>query len=70
MRPTGKAQTESFYFKYPYFEAPKGAERDNLKDGVRVAIVGAGSISMTAALALSREGIQSVLFDSKIAFND
>ena len=70
MRPAGKAQTESLYFEYPYFEAPKGAERGSLRDGVRVAIVGAGPIGMTAALALAREGIQSVLFDNKSTFND
>ena len=70
MRPAGKAQTESLYFEYPYFEAPKGAERVSIRDGVRVAIVGAGPIGMTAALALAREGIQSVLFDNKSTFND
>ena len=70
MRPAGKAQTESLYFKYPYFETPKGAERDNIRDDVRIAIVGAGPIGMTAALALAREGIQSVLFDNKSTFND
>ncbi len=70
MRPAGKAQTESLYFEYPYFEAPKGAERGSIRDGVRVAIVGAGPIGMTAALALAREGIQSVLFDNKSTFND
>ena len=70
MRPAGKAQNESLYFKYPYFETPKGAERDKIRDDVRIAIVGAGPIGMTTALALAREGIQSVLFDNKSTFND
>ena len=70
MRPAGRAQNESLYFKYPVFNAPKGKERKYLRSDAQVVIVGAGPIGMTAALALAREGIKSVLFDNKSTFND
>ncbi len=68
MRPTGRADTESLYFDYPHFEAP--TDRGGLEARAPVAIVGAGPIGMTAALALARQGVPSVLFDAKSTFND
>ncbi|MCB1337623.1 MAG: FAD-dependent monooxygenase [Maritimibacter sp.] len=68
MRPAGRAETDSLYFDYPQFEAP--ADRARLDAPVPVAIVGAGPVGMTAALALAREGVASVLFDAKATFND
>ncbi|MDF1727566.1 MAG: FAD-dependent monooxygenase, partial [Sulfitobacter sp.] len=67
MRPAGRAETESLYFDYPYFEPP--ADRSQ-KGPAPVAIVGAGPVGMTAALALARAGVASVLFDAKDSFND
>ena len=68
MRPAGRAETDSLYFTYPHFDPP--SERGNLSDRAPVAIVGAGPVGMTAALALAKEGVRSVLFDAKDTFND
>lgn len=68
MRPAGRSDTDSLYFDYPHFDPP--AERDALSDPVPVAIVGAGPVGMTAALALAHEGVRSVLLDAKDTFND
>ncbi|WP_278923985.1 FAD-dependent monooxygenase [Pseudophaeobacter profundi] len=68
MRPQGRAETQSLYFDYPQFKAPE--DRKHLEGRARVAIVGAGPVGMTAALALAREGIASVLLDAKSTFND
>jgi 3-(3-hydroxy-phenyl)propionate hydroxylase len=68
MRPAGRAETDSLYFNYPYFDAP--ADRSGLTDPAPVVIVGAGPIGMTAALGLAREGVPSVMFDAKSTFND
>ncbi|WP_299418043.1 FAD-dependent monooxygenase [uncultured Sulfitobacter sp.] len=67
MRPAGRSETDSLYFKYPYFDAP---DRDRANTDTPVAIVGAGPIGMTAALALAKQGIASVVFDNKATFND
>lgn len=69
MRPAGRRDTDSLYFNYPHFDAPAVADR-NARPGAPVAIVGAGPIGMTAALALAREGVPSVVFDRKATFND
>ncbi|MCA0848622.1 FAD-dependent monooxygenase [Salipiger thiooxidans] len=66
MRPAGRSETDSLYFTYPRFETP--ARRP--APGAPVAIVGAGPVGMTAALALAREGVRSLLFDAKDTFND
>ncbi|WP_269583458.1 FAD-dependent monooxygenase [Roseibium sp. Sym1] len=68
MRPAGRADTDSLYFTYPHFDPP--ADRSKLSAPVPVAIVGAGPVGLTAALALAREGVPSVLLDAKATFND
>lgn len=68
MRPAGRGDTESLYFTYPHFDPP--ADRSHLGTETPVAIVGAGPVGMTAALALARHGVRSVLFDAKSTFND
>ena len=68
MRPEGRGETESLYFRYPHFDPPEA--REGLSAAVPVAIVGAGPIGMTAALTLAKEGVRSVLFDAKSTFND
>lgn len=70
MRPNGRSENESLYFTYPHFDAPDPAERSKQNDVAPVSIVGAGPIGMTAALALAKEGIRSVVFDNKATFND
>ncbi len=70
MRPSGRGELDSLYFHYPQFEAPQGRERQHLGRRVPVAIVGAGPVGMTAALALARQGISSVVLDRKSTFND
>ncbi|MFT4725868.1 MAG: 3-(3-hydroxy-phenyl)propionate hydroxylase [Granulosicoccus sp.] len=70
MRPNGRSETDSLYFSYPYFDAPTGDKRPTLNHPTPVAIVGAGPIGMTAALALASEGIRSVILDKKSTFND
>lgn len=68
MRPAGRSDTNSLYFNYPQFEAP--SDRKHLSDPAPVAVVGAGPIGMTAALGLAREGVRSIVFDTKSTFND
>lgn len=70
MRPAGRSETESLYFKYPKFPAPNRAQWTASENAAPVAIVGAGPIGMTAALALANGGIRSVVFDNKDTFND
>src|SRR5882757_7634366 len=70
MRPAGKAPLDSLYFDYPLFPAGRAPELDGIAARHPVVIVGAGPIGMTAALALARYGIRSVLIDRKDTFND
>lgn len=70
MRPAGRSDTQSLYFQYPQFSAPEGKARANLGNATPVAIVGAGPVGMTAALALARSGVPSVLFEARETFND
>ncbi|MEM9604713.1 MAG: FAD-dependent monooxygenase [Pseudomonadota bacterium] len=69
MRPAGRGETDSLYFDYPHFDAPEHTARNTVTH-TPVAIVGAGPIGLTAALALARQGVRSVLFDNKATFND
>lgn len=68
MRPHGRGENDSLYFTYPTFAAPQ--QREGLDRAVRVAIVGAGPVGMTAALALAKHGVPSVLLEAKSTFND
>jgi 3-(3-hydroxy-phenyl)propionate hydroxylase len=70
MRPAGRAETDSLYFDYPFFNPPTGKVRLELTIPTPVAIVGAGPIGMVAALTLAKEGVRSVLLDNKSTFND
>jgi 3-(3-hydroxy-phenyl)propionate hydroxylase len=70
MRPAGKGPLDSLYFKYPLFPARAVPELDGTSVRHPVVIVGAGPIGMTAALALARYGVRSVLIDRKDTFND
>jgi 3-(3-hydroxy-phenyl)propionate hydroxylase len=70
MRPAGKGPLDSLYFDYPIFPVGDAPERDGRAATHPVVIVGAGPIGMTAALALARHGVKSVLLDRKDTFND
>jgi 3-(3-hydroxy-phenyl)propionate hydroxylase len=70
MRPAGKGPLDSLYFDYPLFPAGRAPELDGIAARHPVVIVGAGPIGMTAALALARYGVRSVLIDRKDTFND
>lgn len=68
MRPAGRAETDSLYFRYPHFDAPVRS-RGSLQEA-DVVIVGAGPVGMTAALTLAHQGVSCVLLDAKATFND
>src|SRR6185295_4817104 len=70
MRPAGKGPLDSLYFQYPIFPVGRAPERDGVQTRHPVVIAGAGPIGMTAALALARHGVRSVLLDRKETFND
>jgi 3-(3-hydroxy-phenyl)propionate hydroxylase len=68
MRPAGRGELDSLYFTYPHFDSPPPeAPRET---AAPVAIVGAGPVGMTAALALAAEGVPSLLIERKATFND
>lgn len=68
MRPAGRGEHDSLYFTYPHFAPPAAEARGS--GPVPVAIVGAGPVGLTAALALAAEGVASVLIERKPSFND
>jgi 3-(3-hydroxy-phenyl)propionate hydroxylase len=70
MRPAGRGAYDSLYFNYPFFQPRPAPEQEGKSPLHPVAIVGAGPIGMTAALALARYGVRSVLLDRKDTFND
>lgn len=70
MRPSGKGPLDSLYFQYPIFPVGHAPEREGVQTRHPVVIAGAGPIGMTAALALARHGVRSVLLDRKETFND
>jgi 3-(3-hydroxy-phenyl)propionate hydroxylase len=70
MRPAGRRELDSLYFQYPHFPLKPVPELQGEAMTHPVAIVGAGPIGMTAALALARYGVRSVIIDRKDTFND
>ena len=68
MRPKGRGELDSLYFNYPHFDPPQ--KREHLSKPVKVAIIGAGPVGMTAALTLAQFGVPVTLFDNKPTFND
>src|SRR5919201_167128 len=70
MRPAGKGPLDSLYFHYPIFPVGNAPEREGRCTHHPGVVAGAGPIGMTAALALARHGVRSVLLDRKETFND
>ncbi|MDZ7809574.1 MAG: FAD-dependent monooxygenase [Arhodomonas sp.] len=70
MRPAGRGEYESLYFDYPTYPFARPPELDGERPRHAVAIVGAGPVGVTAALALARHGIRSVVLDDKDTVND
>jgi 3-(3-hydroxy-phenyl)propionate hydroxylase len=70
MRPSGRGELDSLYFDYPQFPLKPVPELRGERITHPVTIVGAGPIGMTAALALAKYGVRSVLIDRKDTFND
>ncbi len=65
MRPGGRGELDSLYFDYPHFDLKPVPELRGERPTHPVAIVGAGPIGMTAALALAAYGVRSVLLDRR-----
>ena len=70
MRPSGRGELESLYFDYPLYNFRRPPEMDGSRQRHPVVIVGAGPVGLTAALALARQGIPSVLLEKKQTVND
>ena len=70
MRPAGKGPLDSLYFHYPIFPVGHAPEREGAAHPASRRDRRRGPIGMTAALALARHGVRSVLLDRKETFND
>lgn len=70
MRPQGRGELESLYFRYPRFSAKRAPELDGKTVSHPVVIVGAGPVGMTAALTLASYGIATVVIEKKNTFSD
>ncbi len=70
MRPAGRGPLESLYFDYPTFPFRRPPELDGCDIERPVVIVGTGPVGLTAALALARQGVASVVLEQKNTVND
>jgi 3-(3-hydroxy-phenyl)propionate hydroxylase len=70
MRPEGRGDLESLYFRYPHFEPPRRDPVRTIETTPSVVICGAGPIGLVAALSLARFGVRSIVLDRKSTFND
>ena len=70
MRPSGRGELESLYFKYPKYDFRRPPEMAGQTPHHPVVIAGAGPVGLTAALELARRGIRCVLLESKDTLND
>ncbi|HEX5765083.1 MAG TPA: FAD-dependent oxidoreductase, partial [Woeseiaceae bacterium] len=70
MRPAGRGELDSLYFRYPKFEFVRPPEMDNEAPRHQVIVVGAGPVGLAAAIELARRGIRCVLLDAKNTLNN
>ncbi|MBI3525858.1 MAG: FAD-dependent monooxygenase [Betaproteobacteria bacterium] len=70
MRPQGRGELESLYFDYPRFDTARVPEPSGETVTHQAIIVGAGPVGLTAAIALARYGIKSVILEARNTFND
>lgn len=70
MRPSGRGELESIYFDYPLYTFRRPPEMDGSQRRHPVVIAGAGPVGLTAALALARQGVASVVVEKKQTVND
>jgi 3-(3-hydroxy-phenyl)propionate hydroxylase len=70
MRPKGRGDLESLYFRYPHFDPRPRDPAQTVETTPSVVICGAGPIGLVAALTLARFGVASIVLDRKSTFND
>lgn len=70
MRPAGRSELESLYFRYPDFRAPPASAVEGAGRHHGVVIIGGGPVGVAAALALASHGTASVLVERKNTYND
>ncbi len=70
MRPAGRGELESLYFRYPRYPFVRPPEMDGGSRRHPVVIVGAGPVGLAAAIELARRGIPCVLLEKKDTLND
>lgn len=68
MRPAGRGELDSLYFRYPRFAPPERGATFSAE--TPVAIVGGGPVGLVAALTLARFGVSSIVLEKKSTFND
>ncbi len=70
MRPAGRGELESLYFDYCHYPFRAPVELDGARPCHPLIIAGAGPVGLTAALALARLGVASVVVEKKNTVND
>lgn len=70
MRPAGRGELDSLYFDYPDYPFRTPPELTGARSRHPVLIAGAGPVGLTAALALARLGVASVVVEKKNTVND
>lgn len=70
MRPAGRGELDSLYFRYPIFGFERPPEMRGRSKRHAVIVAGAGPVGLAAALELARHGVSCVVLDRKNTLND